>query len=174
MQQNKSGFTIVELLIVIVVIAILAAITVVAYNGLQARSQDASRTADVKNILKVLEAYKIENGQYPVATSSTGNSGWHESSTDTGGTFMEYLVPTYFSKTPVDPINDGTHYWRYYRYNAGSNGCPGGAFYTFEVFGYASASNKPESMEPLVCPFRTWDAFAGPTTVNYFTYKFES
>ena len=38
MRQTKSGFTIVELLIVIVVIAILAAITIVAYNGIQNRA----------------------------------------------------------------------------------------------------------------------------------------
>lgn len=40
MFKNKNGFTIVELLIVIVVIGILAAITIVAYNGIQNRAQD--------------------------------------------------------------------------------------------------------------------------------------
>lgn len=42
--KQNSGFTIVELLIVIVVIGILAAITIVAYNGVQQRARDMTRT----------------------------------------------------------------------------------------------------------------------------------
>lgn len=42
MKRNMSGFTIVELLIVIVVVAILAAISIVAYNGIQVRSKYSS------------------------------------------------------------------------------------------------------------------------------------
>ncbi|RYF29318.1 MAG: prepilin-type N-terminal cleavage/methylation domain-containing protein [Chloroflexi bacterium] len=41
--SSKSGFTIVELLIVIVVIGILAAITIVAFNGVQKRAQQSKR-----------------------------------------------------------------------------------------------------------------------------------
>lgn len=41
-KKDKSGFTIVELLIVVVVIAILAAITIVAYNGIQNRAKKSS------------------------------------------------------------------------------------------------------------------------------------
>jgi prepilin-type N-terminal cleavage/methylation domain-containing protein len=64
MKISKSGFTIVELLIVIVVIAILAAISVVAYNGVQKRAHDAHRVADVDAVKKFLEMYRIENGHY--------------------------------------------------------------------------------------------------------------
>ena len=39
--HKNSGFTIIELLIVIIVIAILAAITITAYNGVQAKARDA-------------------------------------------------------------------------------------------------------------------------------------
>lgn len=59
------GFTIVELLIVIVVIGILAAITIVAYNGIQGRANDAERTTDVKQLHKALEAFYATNGYYP-------------------------------------------------------------------------------------------------------------
>ena len=54
--MNKSrGFTIVELLIVIVVIAILAAITIVAFNGIQERSQVARAQSDMSNMQKLVE-----------------------------------------------------------------------------------------------------------------------
>ena len=63
------GFTIVELLIVIVVIAILASITVVAYNGVQVRAQNASRLSEYNAWRKVFELYKVANGTYPTVTA---------------------------------------------------------------------------------------------------------
>lgn len=63
-----SGFTIVELLIVIVVIGILAAITVVAYNGIQNKANEVSVTADLRNISKQVELHKINIGHYPSTT----------------------------------------------------------------------------------------------------------
>ena len=65
MRKSSSGFTIVELLIVIVVIAILAAITIVAYNGIQSRARDAQRAQDGKTIAKALELYHIDKRAYP-------------------------------------------------------------------------------------------------------------
>lgn len=60
---KRNGFTIVELLIVIVIIAILAAITIVAFNGVQARARDAQRTSDLSTIAKALQRWSIETGQ---------------------------------------------------------------------------------------------------------------
>lgn len=69
MNQLHRGFTIVELLIVIVVIAILAAISVVAYTGIQERARDADRTSDINAIHKAIELYAADyeksNGSYP-------------------------------------------------------------------------------------------------------------
>ena len=64
-KHKQRGFTIVELLIVIVVIAILAAITVVAFNGVQARSRDNARIAKITGIAKAIELYYVDNGRYP-------------------------------------------------------------------------------------------------------------
>ena len=68
--QNKSGFTIVELLIVIVVIAILAAISIVAYNGIQNRAYDTSVRNDLNVLAKKAELYKIDetSDKYPFGT----------------------------------------------------------------------------------------------------------
>lgn len=67
MRKNASGFTIVELLIVIVVIAILAAITIVAYNGTLGRAQDSTIKSDISTLVKKLELYKIDHSDvYPM------------------------------------------------------------------------------------------------------------
>ena len=64
--SKQKGFTIVELLIVIVVIGILAAITIVAYNGIQNRARDTSVRSDLANLAKQFELYNVDNGRYPI------------------------------------------------------------------------------------------------------------
>lgn len=61
----QKGFTIVELLIVIVVIGILAALVVVTYNGIQQKARDTERKTDVNALHGQLEAYQAQNGKYP-------------------------------------------------------------------------------------------------------------
>lgn len=70
-KQNtrRLGFTIVELLIVIVVIAILATISIIAYRGIQERARASEAAAGLTQAKKKLELYKIDNGSYP----TTGN-----------------------------------------------------------------------------------------------------
>ena len=64
-KNNQKGFTIVELLIVIVVIAILAAITIVAFNGIQGRAKTSSAQSAAASLDKKIEAYNAINSQYP-------------------------------------------------------------------------------------------------------------
>jgi len=76
LRQKQSGFTIVELLIVIVVIAILAAISVTAYNGIQKRARNNAKISAATSIAKVVDAYTVATGTL-LATNSclpTGNS----------------------------------------------------------------------------------------------------
>lgn len=73
---SQGGFTIVELLIVIVVIAILAAITIVSYNGIQNRAKLSSLTSDVANGAKFLETYKtVNNDAFPATLSAAQTAG---------------------------------------------------------------------------------------------------
>ena len=55
--SNKTkGFTLVELLIVIVVIAILAAISIVAYNGVTLKAREDKRSSDARNVLSAISS----------------------------------------------------------------------------------------------------------------------
>ena len=70
--QRTAGFTIVELLIVIVVIAILAAITIVAYNGIQQRSQTAKIDTDLSQLKKAAMTARVVSGE-KVLQATTGS-----------------------------------------------------------------------------------------------------
>lgn len=69
--HKQSGFTIVELLIVIVVIGILAAITIVAYNGVTARANSSASQTAAGNFAKKAEVYLADSGQnrYPITAA---------------------------------------------------------------------------------------------------------
>lgn len=113
--RRATGFTIVELLIVIVVIAILAAVTVVAYNGIQQRARDSTRTSDIAAIHRALELYRADNGVFP--SVGTDNIGYNISTLSTA------LVPTYIASIPNDPNTSLTNY-QYVR-GAASSGAYG-------------------------------------------------
>src|SRR5690606_16673754 len=72
--QSKAGFTIVELLIVIVVIAILAAISIVAYSGIQTRARDSQRRSDLAQVRKAIEAQYVDTGEYPVPSDAMSSN----------------------------------------------------------------------------------------------------
>lgn len=68
-KTNTSGFTIVELLIVIVIIAILAAITIVAYNGIQQRANNITLVSLANSYSKLLKLYVVGEDAYPMSSS---------------------------------------------------------------------------------------------------------
>lgn len=71
-KKPGQGFTIVELLIVIVVIGLLAALVIVQFSNVQARARDSERKSDIRAIQsKVAEFYAL-NGAYPTALDSAG------------------------------------------------------------------------------------------------------
>ncbi len=79
--KKQEGFTIVELLIVIVVIGILAALVITTFTGIQQRARNTERETDIKAIHGQLEAYFAQNGVYPTLAhlnDTTASTGWLE------------------------------------------------------------------------------------------------
>lgn len=140
MKRLAKGFTIVELLIVIVVIAILAAITIVAYNGVQARARDSKRASDISYIEKAIRAYNTLNDGVPLTygasaytTGGTVYTGWDASTSSTWLGFLKSMS----GSIPVDPIN---------RFAAGSPDPPAAGNLVYFYYCYSAATGPSAAL----------------------------
>ena len=88
--KRDKGFTLVELLIVIVILGVLSTVTVFAVSGITSRGEDARCDADKRTVEVAAEAYYAENGAWPAAMSNLvpgfikSDSGLHAVDATTG------------------------------------------------------------------------------------------
>lgn len=106
----KKGFTLIEVLLVIVILAILAGIVIVAINPARqiAQANNSQRENDVRAVLDAVHQYAIDNrGVMPTAITSTATVvGSVAGQVD----ICTILVPTYISEMPFDPTATGAGY----------------------------------------------------------------
>jgi len=101
----SRGFTLIELLVVIAIIGILSSVLVSSLSIARAKTRDATRLSDFRQIQTALETYRNEKLSYPSTSGSwwgnCGGFGTHPTSGATG--WVPNLAPTYIAKLPVDP-----------------------------------------------------------------------
>jgi prepilin-type N-terminal cleavage/methylation domain-containing protein len=95
MRKNK-GFTLIELLVVIAIIGLLSTLAVVALNNARAKSRDAKRVSDIKQVQTALELYYQDANGYPSAAAMP--------------TSITYSGSTYMGVVPTNPAPNGTTY----------------------------------------------------------------
>lgn len=101
--QSRSGFTLVELLVVIAIIGLLSVLSVIALGSAREKARDAKRISDMEKMQSVLELYFIGNNEYPVSPDPVALG--------TGGTACfgaEGFGPagcanSYLQQVPTDP-----------------------------------------------------------------------
>jgi prepilin-type N-terminal cleavage/methylation domain-containing protein len=71
-KTNKTGFTLIELLVVIAIIGLLASIVLLALNSARAKSRDATRLADVRELATAEELYYNDNNGYQLTAAGLG------------------------------------------------------------------------------------------------------
>lgn len=145
-QRKYKGFTIVELLIVIVVIAILAAISIVAYNGVQERARFVAMRSDLSSLNKAIQLYYAKYGSYPVTPASgTGCSSgnWCGFDQATSDNFIPGLVPEFISATPQLPSTNTNNDTYLYRSPTGTD------YKLIRYYGVAMTASEQSSMLDL-------------------------
>ncbi len=105
MHDNQS-FTLIELLIVVAIIGILAALIIVSLNTILPRARDAQRKAALNEIQKALAEFYINHGYYPGEQSfPPPTGGWWENISNTAyGAEMYNDMLSYMSSVPQDPL----------------------------------------------------------------------
>ena len=146
--KNTGGFTIVELLVVIVVIGILAAITIVAYNGIQQRAQIATVQSDLEGAAKQLAMDQITLSAYPATVSAANNGAGLKASS---GTTYQYTVNN--TASPQTYCLTATNVTTRYFLSSDNNmpkagGCPGHG-----IGGVAAVTNL--ALDPAATKFHT-------------------
>lgn len=94
--KNKAGFTLIELLVVIAIIGLLASVVLLALNGARAKSRDAKRLADVRQIASALELYFNDRNTYPTTAAA-------QDPLPAAGIGQPNLVPNYIGLMPTAP-----------------------------------------------------------------------
>lgn len=103
-----GGFTLIEMLIVIAVIAILAGVVLTGVSGFQASARDTRRIGDLRNVQNFLELYFNRCGFYP--GSITGGS-CTTGATDWNGLKAMMEAEGFTSNFPNDPVAGRTYYY---------------------------------------------------------------
>lgn len=103
---KHQGFTLIEILIVVAIIGILAAVMTANYSETSANSRDSKRQSDLSNLQVAIEAYKNRFGKYPDGCKGAGQ--WSgQVGTDfaclSGGQYIVGLAPDFISVLPIDP-----------------------------------------------------------------------
>ncbi len=134
--MKKRGFTLIELMIVIVIMGVLISLGLTSFTSSNRKNRDNRRKGNLRSITTALEAFYNDKGKYPggnaagdILGCSTGDNQacvWDASWTDSKGT-------VYMSKLPKDPSNTQRYF-----YSGGNN--------TFQI--YARLENTPDSDIP--------------------------
>lgn len=124
--RRRRGFTLVELLIVVAVIAILVAILIPNFVRARAQSQVAASKSNLKNLGTALEQYHVDTGAYPVGFGPAGEKirpdiayachkgtahGKHSNCGNSLAT-LAVLVPRYIRTIPMDPCTNGQYLYQ--------------------------------------------------------------
>jgi len=114
--KNRQGFTLMELLIVMVILSILVAIATGTYATSSKRGRDNRRKNDLRSVATALETYYSDKGRYPTGVGGvmmgcgagdTGACSWG----DSGSGFTDQYGTLYMVLIPSDPIDSQTYYY---------------------------------------------------------------
>ena len=114
--SKNKGFTLIELLVVIAIIGLIASVVLVSMKDVRAKARDARRKQEISQIMKALELYYFDYGQYPASGGAISPNGGWSNSGDSSWNTLTTALKTYII-LPKDPINDTTGWAGSGKYN---------------------------------------------------------
>lgn len=115
--HDQRGFTLVEVLVVMVIIGIIASMLLVNFQDARGRARDANRKADLRQVKSALQLYYNDFNVFPASNSGRvqGCGADGDTNCDWGDTFEARVV--YMNQLPIDPLNNSNHFYSYERIN---------------------------------------------------------
>ncbi len=146
--NKKGGFTLIELMVVIAIIALMSTIVLSALTTAKARSRNAKRLQIVKQYANALELYRSDNGGYPNYSSpyclGEVGVGVCKFNIIDGSAALNSSLTKYIPGPPAmtDNVNNSASYHGLVYYNCSSTTCPAGATNGYEVDWYMEGINQ--------------------------------
>lgn len=132
--KAERGFTIIELLIVIAIIAILAGLVLNNFQGAQAKARDTQRVTRINSVHSKLEEFYNEGGGYPASASTTTNFPGIDANAvkdPRGGTMTDTIVADATAMAnAADPTSGSGNEFKYVTYPTGCNMALSGGVYS--------------------------------------------
>jgi prepilin-type N-terminal cleavage/methylation domain-containing protein len=168
---RSAGFTLIEVLVSISIIALLSSVVMAATNSARKNARDSKRISSIRELQVGLELYFTDHQKYPDGDDeSNWDSGdgkkWDtpEVTSSGSGTFLKELVDgKYMQANVFDPLPDQSNL-RYHRFDAGEMGCPPnrGAFYVLGIVDMETVTGRHQLSPGWACPEGGTD-FGNPT-----------
>ncbi len=178
-ESSKKGFTLVELLVAISIIAIISAIGITSYSQAQKLARDSKRKQDLRSIAVALELYHQKNKRYP----QTPNFGTQYSDSASTPWIADSPAPpaasipfdsSYINLLPKDPLKTTTNRYSYFADTLGwgSSACPSGGNF-FILYANLENQNDPDLFRKpgnsyKVCGYDPAAIFLSQADKNYF------
>lgn len=153
--NKQQGFTLIELVVVVSILAILGGALIPRITERMAKSRDARRLSDIQAVRTAIEAYYLDKGEFPMANTNPAYGGWDVSH---DGNFIQVLRDRgYLPEDARDPVNNDTYHYRYYVYSNGSYGCVGATkYYVLGVRNFETADFAAQNEGFFKCTGRDW------------------